>query len=266
MWTIEPLTLDRAAQTTIQVLEECSRRVRDFDPSDWSRWTKLRGWRMADLIWHIARAAARNAEIVRRTVDNLGPLPEISDWGLPHPNDAVPPPDTAALLEHLDASHHALAARVAALDESQADLTVPTAASGGPSLRHWLSSYVMEFGIHQDDLHRALEIDVPLNDDVLTAIYARAPRMALEHAASDGLQPVAPRNYRLIADRCDIDFHWNTAWRPGLVAEAPTATIIGDDLSIARLLTGRASVGEPPQRLDGAWHLALDLPRWCGVW
>ena len=90
--------------------------------------------------------------------------------------------------------------------------------------------------------------------------------MALDHARNDELQPVAPRSYLLTADRCHIAFHWSGAWSQGADPGIPTATITADDISMARLLVGRAAIGEPPQQIGRTWHLALDLPRWCGVW
>lgn len=265
-WTIEPLPVDRARQATMEAIKACVDRVDGLTELDWTRSTKLAGWTVIDLIWHIARAAARNAELLRHAMEHLGPLPEVSDWGLAHPNDPEPPPATSALVAHLREGHDLLAGRLGEIDESLEDLAVPTTPSGGTSLRHWLSSYVMEFGVHYDDLERALGDVGPLRDDVLTAIFASAPSMILEHARNDGLQPVAPRGYLLTAHSCHIAFHWNEAWSPGPDPSIPTATITADDTSIARLLVGRASVGEPPQQIGGTWHLALDLPRWCGVW
>lgn len=265
-WTIEPLPIDRAEQATTEAIRACIDRVESLTGDDWSRWTKLPGWRVTDLIWHIARAAARNAELLRHAIEHLGPLPDVSGWSLPHPNDPEPPPATSILAVHLRQAHELLAERLGEVDESIEGLTVPTSPSGGPPLRDWLSTYVMEFGVHRDDLERALGDTRPLPDDVLTAIFARAPSMTLEHARNDGLQPVEPRGYLLTADRCHFAFHWNRAWFPGSESAIPTATIAADDSSTARLLVGRAAVGEPPQQIGGTWHLALDLPRWCGVW
>lgn len=265
-WTIEPLPIDRAGQATMEAVRACVDRVDGLTELDWIRSTKLPGWKVIDLVWHIARAAARNAELLRHAMERLGPLPQVSDWGLPHPNDLEPPPTTSILAADLLQAHDMLGRQLDQVDESMEDLTVPTTPSGGPPLRHWLSTYVMEFGVHYDDLQRALGDLRPLQHDVLVATFARAPSMALEHARGDGLQPVAPRGYLLTADTCHIAFHWNGEWSPGGDPSVPTATVTADDTSIARLLVGRAAVGDPPQKIGGAWHLALDLPRWCGVW
>src|SRR5688572_71668 len=100
-WTIEPLSVDRAAHATIESIKASVARIDGLTDPDWSRWTKLRGWRVVDLVWHIARAAARNAALLRHATEDLGPLPAESDWGLPHPNDPEPPPDTGLLVANL---------------------------------------------------------------------------------------------------------------------------------------------------------------------
>jgi uncharacterized protein (TIGR03083 family) len=262
------LDVGAAANATLGALDACGDQIARLSEEDWSRWTKLTGWRVPDLVWHLARGAARDAELIRRTVDKAGPLPTVADWGLPHPNDAVPAPDKASLVDHFARSRDQLARRLAELEASAAALPVPISPAGGPSLREWLSAYVLEFAIHRDDFDRALRAENRFDDDVLRAIFARAPATALEHAKEDGLQPVKPRAYRLVGETCEVAFRWDGEWTPGAPRDPaiPVAIITADDSSLARLLTGRAAVGESPQQLTGAWHLALDLPRWCGVW
>ena len=209
-------------------------RAQGLAADDWGRPTRCPGWRISDLVWHVARQRTDSAET----------------------------PDPTGIQERLREKTDAMTGTA----PPDAELALGT---------------LVEYTMHRDDLDIALGSDEPIDGAVARHLVVTRVEQAVGWASEDGLQPVAPRGYRVVGEDIDAGFYFDgDGWRAGHSPEVPTCTFESDPTTLCRLVFGRIPVTpfqaaeserawDPRLRLSGDLRVALpfDFMRWCyGAW
>ena len=147
-------------------------------------------------------------------------------------------------------------------------------------MSEYLWANMCEVAVHGDDLRTALGIDEPVDPPIAAELVCRRVRGAVTWASRDGLQPVAPRGYRLTGDDFDTGFFFRDgAWHEGIEGSVRTLVFSSDNTTLMRLVFGRIPVTpfeasslrpwDDRLRLSGevGGGMATDFTRWCyGAW
>jgi uncharacterized protein (TIGR03083 family) len=250
----------------------CSRVVA-LTPEQFAMRTRCPGWRVRDLAWHVSwgegpeeviRAAREGAEPPDYATARMGPTP--SDEEIVAAARAKLP-RVRKDIESMSSDDPEMIVRYGRDDP-------------GRSLSDYLWAVMCEVAVHRDDLATALGIDEPLDPRIAGELVRRRVRGAVGYASNDGLQPAAPRGYRLTGEDLDCGFVFRDgAWHERIDEAVPTCTFTSDNTTLLRLVMGRipvtpfqASGGRPWDdrlKLSGDVRTAspIDFMRWCyGAW
>ncbi len=214
--------------------------------------TRCTGWTVLDLARHTAWGTSMEADALRRARTGAGGVAQGRDA------DVGAAAVRAALREAVDALLHELDRGAVAPD---VPLALPTGAV--PAL-FGLHVFVLEAGVHADDLAAALGRDEPMAPDVVdaTAVVLSAALPALAALAGEGAE--APRSGTVVsvdgpnvALRCAfVDGAWSAV--DGSVE--PTARVAGDDdTSVLRFALGRIPASDTRVHVSAE---AADFKRW----
>jgi uncharacterized protein (TIGR03083 family) len=266
-------TFDELTSAVAGGIDAFCSRVEALAGDDFDKRTRCAGWRVRDLAWHLAwgegpgeviRAAREGAEPPEYATSRMGPTPTDQEI-------------VAAAREKAPTVRR----EMEALTSDEEDMLVRYGSGdAGRSLSEYLWAYMCEVAVHSDDLATSLGIDEPLDASIAGELVRRRVRGAVGWASKDGLQPVAPRGYRLTGDNLDCGFFFRDgSWHEGIDASVPTCTFAGGNTTLLRLVMGRipvslweASANRPWDdglRLSGEIDVAspIDFMRWCyGAW
>jgi uncharacterized protein (TIGR03083 family) len=250
----------------------CSR-IAALTPDEFEMRTRCPGWRVRDLAWHVAwgegpieviRAAREGAEPPAYATERMGPTP--SD------------PEIVAAAK---AKLPTVRSDMETLTETDAEMIVRYGRDDpGRRLFDYLWAVMCEVAVHGDDLATALGTDEPLDARIAGTLVRRRVRGAVGYASRDGLQPVAPRGYRLTGEDLDRGFFFRDGtWHEGLDEAVATCTFTSDNTTLLRLVMGRIPVvpfqatslrpWDDRLQLSGEVRAAspIDFMRWCyGAW
>ncbi len=235
--------------------------------------TRCPGWRVRDLVWHcvwgegpgeVIRAAREGADPPAYATERIGPTP--GDEEIVRAATGKPA-IVRREMETLTPDDATMIVRYGRDDP-------------GRSLCDYLWANMCEVAVHGDDLASALGFDEPVQPDIAGELVRRRVRGAAGWASKDGLQPIAPRGYRLTGEDFDTGFFFRDgSWHEGVDDTVPTLVFTSDNTTLLRLVMGRipvtpfqASSSRPWDdrlRMAGESRVAspLDFMRWCyGAW
>jgi uncharacterized protein (TIGR03083 family) len=265
-----PATFDRLRSAVLETTEQLAADVVSLGPDDWKRRTRCPSWTIRDLAWHVAWG------------EGPGEVISAAKQGLEPPAYATermgPPPEPADIIRSMNAKREQTRADLEALRPQDANLVVRYGRNDqGRPIVDWFWHTLTELVVHDDDLRCALgateSVDVWLAD----GLTRRRVHIAVDYAARDSLQPIAPRGYRLTTEQLDCGFFFKDGiWRDGIDDDVPTCTFTGDSTTLLRLVMGRIpahpwdnGLWDSRLRLSGDLGSASpnDFKRWCyGVW
>jgi uncharacterized protein (TIGR03083 family) len=211
-----------------------------LDDAGWATPTRCDGWRVADLVAHLAWGQ----RLVAGGVAGM-----LAGRDTPELPDAVAADEPTALPGELRRAHEAL---VAELDRVGADdVTRPAPMPFGLVPTALLLQVVaMEVGVHGSDLRAALGGDDGLADDVVraTAVVLGAFLPALASAT----RPAAPVAYRLAGEVVDLTLAFaGDAWTVAGDTGTPAVTLAGADSDLCLFALGRGTIDERRLHVDG---------------
>lgn len=265
------LPFDETRTVVVRGLESFAARLDALDEQDWDRRTRCPGWRVRDVAWHLAWGEGPG-EVIRAAREGSGGVEyATSRMGSPPATDEI------------QGCMHEKAGRTRtdlnALGPDDADLVVRYGRGDpGRPLLNYLWGVLVEVVVHGDDLACALGTDEPAQPHVAAEIVRGRVHGAVGWASQDGLQPVAPRGYRLTGESLDTGFFYRDgSWREGIDESVPTCTFTSDNTTLMRVVMGRipASPFESAGRWDDRLKLSgevrvaspFDFMRWCyGAW
>ncbi|MBI4884722.1 MAG: maleylpyruvate isomerase family mycothiol-dependent enzyme [Actinobacteria bacterium] len=205
-------------------------RARTLTTDDWAR-SVLPGWSVLDMLDHVARALAQQAEAFER-----GLRGELDPPEFPNPQAATPAKVIDDLVAGLDALQRALAKLV---PESMAALTpmpfgvIPTPVA--------LQIAVVEYGMHRWDLERACGSPTyDLSDDVAAASIAMVPGLLPMLAGRTEQRPAKPAAFQLASPvGAPIVVFDGEQWAPAEATDIPTTVISGSASDLTMFYIGR---------------------------
>jgi len=263
------LTFGEIRTTIVDGVGDFAARLDALGAEDWERWTRCPGWKVRDVAWHVAWGEGPG-EVIRAAREGLPPPDFATNRMGPTPTG------TDEIVRSMHDQLAKSAQDLGALTEADADMVVRYG-SHELSLVNFLWGRVVEVVVHGDDLVCALDRDEPVDPGVAGEIVVRRVREAVRSASDDGLQPAAPRGYRLTGDGIDCGFFYRDgAWQEGIDEDVPTCTFTSDNTTLMRLVAGRIAVSPfAPGRFDDRLGLSgevlgslpFDFMRWCyGFW
>lgn len=241
------LDLEAVRRAHSRDMAEALNRLTLATDDEWRAPTPCSDWTVADLAAHLAAGQALRAEALRRMragVEESGPAAEVSG-------------DRTAVLDVLREENARMEEALGALTEDDLERMVPMPFGPFP-LDLLLQIFVMEAGVHAQDLQMAmsgqgvLPLDViEATTAILTAILDRG-----EEPPSEGVA------YRLCANNVDLAFSWRGG---GWVYEADESACLieGDDNTIVLFALGRIGADDPGLRvsdLDAARRFKAYFP------
>lgn len=247
-------------------------RVATLTSEDLGKRTRCPGWRVRDLVWHCVWGEGPG-EVIRAAREGAGPVPYATERMTEVPSDGeivAASRDKPAIVRR----------EMEALTDDDAAMIVRYGRDDpGRSLSDYLWANMCEVAVHGDDLRTALEVDEPVEPRLAAELVRRRVRGAVGYATRDGLQPVAPRGYRMIGDDLDTGFFFRGGWHEGIDGSVPTCVFTGDNTTLLRLVMGRipvtpfqsSSLQPWDDRLglsgEVAGRMTTDFMRWCyGAW
>lgn len=222
------LDLDAVRRAHSRDMAEILNRLSLASDNEWNRPTPCGAWTVGDVGCHLAAGQACRAEALRRMqagVDEPAPVPEIRGH-----REAV----VAALREH----HADVEGELDRLTPDSMDRSVYMAF--GPMPLHLaLQIFVMEAGVHAQDIQMAMSGQGVLPPDVIDATASVLPTVLKR-----GEDPTGPLAYRLLAPNVDISFAWREGrWTQEAVDGA--CVIEGDDNVVLLFALGRIDADDP---------------------
>jgi uncharacterized protein (TIGR03083 family) len=247
-------------------------RVAALTSEEFAMRTRCPGWRVRDLAWHVSWGEGP-IEVIRAAREGAEPPGYATERMGPTPSDAEIVAAATAKLPSVRKDMEALTA-------DDAEMIVRYGRDDpGRSLFDYLWAVMCEVAVHGDDLATALGSEEPVDPRIAGELVRRRVRGAVGYASRDGLQPVAPRAYRLTGEDLDCGFLFDGAWREGTDDAVPTCTFGGDNTTLLRLVMGRIPVTpfqassirpwDDRLKLSGDIRGAspIDFMRWCyGAW
>jgi uncharacterized protein (TIGR03083 family) len=263
-------TLGRLRTAVLEATDRLTADVVSLGSDDWGRRTRCPGWTIRDLAWHVAWGEGPG-EVIRAAKEGLEPPAYATER-------MGPPPDPADIVRAMNDKHKRTHADLEALRPDDANLVVRYGKGDpGRSIAEWLLHSLTELVVHDDDLRCAVGAPESVDPSLADELTRRRVRVAVDCAARDSLQPIAPRGYRLVAEQLECGFFFEGgSWQSGIGAAVPTCTFSGDSTTLLRLVMGRIPAHPwDGGRWDGRLSLSGDLraaspndfKRWChGVW
>lgn len=209
-----------------------------FGPADPDRPTRLAGWRVGDLVDHVAWGMSMEADALRRAT-------------------MTDPVAADGLVAGLDA----FAVAIEGLDDPELLVPLPT---GTVPLAFAAPLFALEAAVHASDLADALGVDAGLDADELAAALP-AVTGALGFLGALGERPDAPVRLALRGGTLGWDLVWDGEWgvteecgdtRPG----DHDAVVTGPDEEVFLCVLGRTPVRS--LRIAGDADLAGRLKAW----
>ena len=221
-------------------------RLAGLDNVGWARWTRCAGWRVADLVAHVAWGVSMEADALRRArAGDAGPA-----QGLRVEADEP----AARLLEVSRSAVEDLRAQLGVLDAADLDHNAPLPVGDLP-VRAALQVFAVEAGVHASDLRHALGEDNALAEDVVMAAVVVLTAL-LPVMATMGAPPPRDGVLAIVGSTLDLravarDGRWT------IENDAPpTAWVRGADSDVLLFALGRLPYDSPRLMLDGDQHLA----------
>jgi uncharacterized protein (TIGR03083 family) len=240
------MQLDEARDALLRELDLLIEGVASASDGDYDRPVRCDGWRVSDLLQHVARAPAAGAEGLRRMIAGNAEQPA---------EPATPPPDPPAIAAALAEGRAEFAPALAAVtEESLANafplyfITVPGVAA--------LPLMLTEIGTHRNDLDWALGERVPLPAAVIEAETFLVPLMLLRVGQGAPVRPPTPVSYRLTGSSFSFTLSFSDgAWTLG-EHDPVSCEIAGDDSSVLLFALGRIRADDPTLKVVGDKGLA----------
>lgn len=239
------LSLEQAIRTTLAGYERFGALVEDLVDEDLDLPTRLEGWSVQDLVAHVARGQAMEADAARRAV--------AGDTSLAGADEVPSTASFGALNGALKKGHKDLSSAlpdVAELDPAT-QVTIPAGALPLPGA---LTLFAVEAGLHASDLAHALDQPHQLREDEVAACVALL-RPLLGLSAGHGATASAGTSIEL--DGETFTERWaahGSAWAPGeaLGDGSATVTVSGSDEALMLFVYGRIEHTDSRLTLSGA--------------
>lgn len=222
------LDLDGVRRAHGRDMAEVINRLTLASEDEWLAPTPCSEWTVADLAAHLAAGQAFKADALRRMqsgVTEAGPIPTVSG-------------DRSTVLTELRENNAQLEAELARLNPGDLDKLVPLPFGAFPVMLV-LQIYVMEAGVHGQDVQMAMTGRAVLPQDVIEATAT-----VLTAVFDPGEHPTGPAAYRLLSP----NLHFQFTWRDGQwVDEASDSAccIEGDDNAVTLFALGRIPADDP---------------------
>lgn len=222
------LDLEAVRRAHTRDMAEVLNRATLASDNEWTRPTPCGNWTVGDLVAHLAAGQACRAEALRRMqagVDEPAPVPEIRGH-------------REAVVEALRTYHEEVEAELAGLTPD--GMERPVQMAFGPLPLHLaLQIFVMEAGVHAQDIQMAMSGQAVLTPDVIDATAS-----VLTTVLKRGEEPAGPVAYRLVSPNIDLSF----TWRDGQWMHEPddnACVIEGDDNVVLLFALGRIDAEDP---------------------
>jgi uncharacterized protein (TIGR03083 family) len=235
--------LDSAAQVAERDFGAIIDRLDGLPDIHWDDPVRCAGWAVGDLAAHLAGASRGQAEGLRRATAGSADLAVL---------DPPAGRDPRALLGALKDGRDQLLAALRGLTPQAMGGVVPLPFGLLPAPVA-LQVIALEYGFHRNDLDWALGSQVPLGEDMSTALLGILPGLLPILAAGSpvgppGVAPAGPTSFRLLAPGARLlAAHAGQAWSIGPDAgnDPVSCEIRGDDSSIALFVMGRVGTDHP---------------------
>jgi uncharacterized protein (TIGR03083 family) len=235
---------DDLAATALAELDRCRTALRS---ADWGAATPCTGWSVLDLANHLATFAWQQGEAFDRARVGITVTPSHAEVD----GDA---------LEVLDVVADKLRVLLPAVGALAPDALVPIPAGTFPA-QIAASILVFEYGVHRNDIERALGLgdDLDLDPVVAETVMQLLPLGMLARQAHPAVTPVA---YRLVGDSAEAGLGWTgEGWSPDAAALDGACTIRGTDAAVVLAALGRIPVTHPSLAVDDPNGIADQFER-----
>lgn len=250
------LTVDRAHDAIRRTWGHLAATLAEAPAECWSLPTRCPGWDVDALVRHAVWGVSMETDALRR--GRAGP-PGRATGRSPEGADAV------VLLAELRSAVDDLLTELAALPPGGGDRTLPLPYGDVPAVLA-VQLFVLEAGVHGDDLTHALGRDEPLDPAVIEATDSALAAVLPAMAASAEVRPPAGTVVAVTGPSVRLRFvldggHWVAAG-PTQPTE-PTGEVVADDDSAAlRFVLGRIGPDGPGLTTRGDGRVAAEFKRW----
>mgnify|MGYP001351519986 CR=1 FL=1 len=256
------LSPEAARHAAIRDLDATLSRLRDLQPSQWTRPTPCAGWSVAALAAHMAESAfGLSAQAAHAIGRRTGAAPAVV---VPQPAKPDAPPEQ--IIAHLTHGRNQLHHVLFQMEEDDVDLAwTPDDESSPPFAGgRLLAVCAAEFGIHRFDLEDALgEQEAGVSQETILAAMEVYGRWLDAFPRRHGGVPDQPFSLHLEGETIDVTLTWDgKRWHGGPKPTIPVTHVRGDDSAVTLFMFGRIGADDHRLDVDGDLAIARSFKRW----
>ena len=243
------LDLQTSREVIVDEWDKFIYRLEAIRDVDWETPVRCMGWRVADLVAHVAWGISMESDALHRM--KLG-ISEPADGVFQDPNN-----ESQILLMAVKEARDQLASELHQL--TQEDLSKSSPMPFGPTPAVFaLQIFAMEAGVHGDDLADALRLSEGLSDNVITATATVLEGSLPILAQATTEKPNDDITFRISGDNVSIDVAYGGGgWHIGPVDDHPDCQITGSDSNLILFALGRIPPEDSRLKIAGKVELAM---------